>query len=103
MTRFTNRERLHGSYSASIPEQKLPGGRFFLDGKEITQVCYIDNEAGTVRTLDVLGDGKPHATRKADGTAWTSADFPGREVQCPADGALSEILYGEVEIWGPEF
>lgn len=101
--RFTNRKRLYGSYSASIPEQRLPGGKFFLDGKEIMQVCLVDSIAGMIRTLDVLGEGRPHATRKPDGSAWIPADFPGREVDCPHGGALSEVLHGEVEIWGPEF
>jgi len=29
------------------------------------------------------------------------SDFPGREVECPLDGVLSETLRGEVRIYGP--
>jgi hypothetical protein len=70
------------------------GGSCFVDGREIKQVWYADTEAGIVKTYDVLGDGKAHPGRE-----FAPADFPGREVDAPLDGVLSETLRGKVELF----
>lgn len=77
-------------------------GVCLLDGKEIKQVWYADTEAGIVKTYDVLGDGVPHAVRRGYVAAHEVSDFPGREIDAPLDGVLSETLHGKVEIFGPQ-
>lgn len=73
---------------------KAIGGSCFVDGREIKQAWFVDTEAGIVKTYDVLGDGKLHSGRE-----FTSADFPGREVESPWDGVVSETLHGKVDLF----
>lgn len=70
-------------------------GRFrvFVEGREILKVWFFDTEEGVVKTYDVMRDGLIRATDKE-----RSADFPGREVQCPAGGVLSETFRGAVTL-----
>jgi len=78
------------------------GGKCLVDGEEIKNVWFADTEMGIVRTYDVLHDGSlATATAKGPGCLWHPSDFPGREVECPWDGALSETLRGRVQIFGP--
>lgn len=86
------------------------GNKVTLDGRTIEQVWYADTESGILKTYDVFRDGKPRTTShgfryphtKPLGDVYSPDDFPGREVDCPPDGVLSETLRGKVEIWGPE-
>ena len=76
------------------------GGTCLLNGREVTLVWFADTEAGIVKTFEVLGDGKVHATRRGIGIAcYRAIDFPGREVECELDEALSETLHGKVELF----
>ncbi len=82
------------------------GGKCFVDGRQIAQVWFADTETGVVKTYDVFGDGKARATcggysaidKPFGDVLYTPADFPGREVECPLDGAVSEMLRGKVEL-----
>ncbi len=81
-----------------------------LDGNIVKWVWYADTKAGILKTYDVLRDGQPHPVnngyitteRPLGQLVYKPEDFPGREVDCPPDGVLSETLRGKVEIWGPE-
>ena len=73
------------------------GGMVTVGGKEVKQAWYGDTSEGIVRSYAVLPDGKARATRDL-----TPDDFPGREVECPINGVLSEVLRGNVRIFGLE-
>lgn len=76
--------------------------RVFVNGEEIRQVWYVDTDAGIVKSYDVLGDGEPHCVSdgfKGHSTIlYAPEDFPGREVECPEFGVLSETLRGTVNL-----
>lgn len=75
--------------------------RCLVDGKEINCVWYADTEAGIVKTYDVLGDGKAHATRELIGFGTLSVDsmvVNHRLVEAPIDGVVSVTLSGKVEL-----
>lgn len=86
----------------SLDTMNMIGGRVLVDGREVVLVHYADDKRGIVKTYDVLGDGKPHASVEVKCPWWTPEDFPGRTVECPAEGALSETLWGKVEFIPPE-
>lgn len=80
------------------------------DGSIATTTAIYDPDSQHIRCK---GTGVFPATQDDDGTIhfsgiiepdrhWKPEDFPGREVECPPEGVLSETLRGEVEIWGPE-
>lgn len=73
-----------------------------VDGVEVKQCWYADAAAGIAKTYDVLRDGTPHTVRRDFPEFWSKEDFPGRDVDCPLDGVLSETLRGKVEIWGQD-
>ena len=77
--------------------------RITVDGRDITHVWFVDTKAGIVKTYNVFPGRDDRSigwtSRKADGTVHTPADFPLREVECPPDGALSEVLRGKVQVW----
>jgi len=81
-------------------------GRVLVDGVEIKSAWYVDTEAGVVKTYDIFRDGKfATATDRAPINApfecWVPENFPGREVECPPHGVLSETLRGKVELVFP--
>ena len=85
------------------PIHEYQRGKVFVDGTEINRVFYVDTERGIVKTYDVLhNDAAATPTRKPDGTFWTAADFPGREVEAPEDGVLEETIRGTVRVEKPE-
>lgn len=84
-----------------------------VDGKEIQEVWFIDTEAGIVKSYAVvpplidwskpvkMGEYKGStacATRRAGMAPYTPESFPGREVECPLDGPLSEVHRGHVQV-----
>lgn len=79
----------------------MQNGRVTVDGEEIHQVFYADTEAGIVKTFDVFRNFKPTAVRRSADMddIWVAGDFPGREVDAPPDGVLSETLRGRVELF----
>ena len=89
--------------------QESMHGSVTIDEHEVPWVWFADTNEGVVKTYAVMPDGKPHSTRDRvfDPSAvpkrvYLSEDFPGREVECPLDGVLSETLRGKVRIFGPE-
>jgi hypothetical protein len=99
-----NRKRLYGRVNyqkrcSEPPElyEESYLGVVFVDGKRIDQVWFVDTAAGIVKTYDVMGD-----KRSRVGNCFTPSDFPGREVECPPGGIVSEVLRGDVELYGPE-
>lgn len=91
---------------ATKPERKaaelLEKGRCLVDGKEIQGVWYVDVVHGFVCTFDVLHDGNVATCTAKDRDGkdfWLTSDFPGREVDAPRDGVLSETLRGKVELF----
>ena len=68
-------------------------GRVLLDGEPVDQVWYADSERGEVRTFDVFGDGKAHATHSINEPVKGIPD--GCE---DSGGVLSRTMYGEVKI-----
>lgn len=79
------------------------GNKVFVDGIEIKLVFYVDTEAGIVKTYDVFRNGLIRSTAGRELLSellkvYTPSDFPGREVECPKNGVMSETLRGKVEI-----
>jgi hypothetical protein len=93
------------SFPAGLVERCM-GGKVFVDGVEIKLAWYVNTETGIVKTYDVFHDGNPRPVIKSPGWLgaairdyYTEKHFPGREVDCPVDGALSETLRGKVELF----
>lgn len=73
----------------------------------------IDARPISVRPIDVTVQGHPDSWRRKLPALLTPEelpyrlhrpeDFPGREVECPIDGVISETLRGEVRIFGPAY
>lgn len=84
-----------------------------VDGKRVELVHYVDTTAGIVKSFDVLHDGSPATptsqgkwdARDSEGRRigefYSPSDFPGREVECPPAGVLSETHRGVVELTLP--
>ena len=73
-----------------------------VNDKPIDHAWYGDTTEGVVKTFNVVGKISATAWKGPNGECWTPEDFPGREVDCPPDGILSETLRGKVRIFGPE-
>ena len=103
---FYGRFNFHTMDFFPFTELDVMGGTCFVDYREIKNVWFADTEMGIVRTYDVLHDGSV-ATATASRPCeidnrceYLPSDFPGREVECPRYGALSETLRGRVQIFG---
>lgn len=79
-------------------ERQYNHGKVLVDGQEIRQVFYVDTERGFVRTYDVLGDAKPHATRERFDPEVIARAREGETEPWdqPIDGALSKYVRGVV-------
>lgn len=74
-------------------ENGFLGGKVLVDGVEIRQVWYIDTALGIVKTYDVFGDGKAHASRDALSLGGQSG------IELPVDGVATKTLNGKIELF----
>lgn len=81
-------------------EREYAHGKVLVDGREIKQVFYVDTEAGFVRSYDVLGDNKAHATCECLDPEVVRKALEGETEPWdqPLDGALSKYIRGVVEL-----
>ncbi len=79
---------------------KFHKAKCLVDGVEIKQVWYADTEVGVVKSYDVLGDGKPYATRDP---LIQALMLDGKVVEgiepwdLPFDGVASKTVRGKIE------